>query len=593
MIERTTRMRWRRLFKKRRRQMEDIGVQAEAQVDRLFFRRLNKFIDVRRFVISWVLLFVLLGGGVVAQLRGLQDSYLELAPVAGGTMTEGIVGTYTNGNPLYATDPVDVAVAEIVFSGLFKYDRDNKLAPDLAEKYEVDASELVYTVTLKEGVRWHDGTPFTSQDVVFTYETIQNPDTKSPLLSSWRGVKVTALDTRTVKFTLANSLSSFPYSLTNGIVPQHLLKDITAEQLRSVRFNTIGLIGTGPFKLEQVEVSGLSNEVRSERIVLESNASYFAGAPQLQRYVIKSYKTQAQLAEAMSNQEVQAAAGLSSIPDELQGVERLQEYNIPLTGQVMIFFKNSNEILQDVKVRQALVRAVNQQDIISGLGYPVRQSNAPLLKSHTGYDPALAQAATDVEAAKKLLDEAGWIQADGGVRKKENIPLQFKLYAQNRSEYAYVTQVLQKQWLAVGAKVDVMLQQDGDLQTTVANHGYDALLYGISLGVDPDVYAYWHSSQGDVRSLNRLNLSEYKSTVADKALEAGRSRSDPALRAVKYKPFLEAWRNDAPAMALYQPRFLYVVRSQIHGFSPEELNLATDRYANVHEWKVRLGKVQK
>src|SRR6185503_418921 len=115
------------------------------------------------------------------------------------------------------------------------------------------------------------------------------------------------------------------------------------------------------------------------------------------------------------------------------------------------------------------------------------------------------------------------------------------------SEYAAVTAALQKAWKAVGVDVQVTQLSDIDLQSVVSRHEYSAVLYGISLGTDPDVFAYWHSSQADPRSTSRLNLSEYTSVTADRALEAGRSRSDPSVRAAKYRPFLDVWRADAPA----------------------------------------------
>jgi peptide/nickel transport system substrate-binding protein len=133
----------------------------------------------------------------------------------------------------------------------------------------------------------------------------------------------------------------------------------------------------------------------------------------------------------------------------------------------------------------------------------------------------------------------------------------------------------------------VILQQESDLQSTIAFHNYDALLYGISVGTDPDVFAYWHSSQADPRSANRLNFSEYKSNVADASLEGGRARVDPVLRAVKYKAFLDAWRNDVPAIAFYQPRFLYISQDTIYNFNPRIMNTPADRYTNVQNWMTR------
>jgi peptide/nickel transport system substrate-binding protein len=115
-------------------------------------------------------------------------------------------------------------------------------------------------------------------------------------------------------------------------------------------------------------------------------------------------------------------------------------------------------------------------------------------------------------------------------------------------------------------------------------------LYGVSVGVDPDVYVYWHSSQADALSPVRLNLSEYKSSQADASLEAGRTRLDPALRTEKYKPFLQAWQADAPALGMYQPRFLYITHGQVFGLSQHAVNSDADRFTNVQNWEVRQAR---
>jgi peptide/nickel transport system substrate-binding protein len=116
---------------------------------------------------------------------------------------------------------------------------------------------------------------------------------------------------------------------------------------------------------------------------------------------------------------------------------------------------------------------------------------------------------------------------------------------------------------------------------------YDALLFGTSIGADPDVYVYWHSSQIDPNSPVRLNFSQYSSAGADAGLEAGRTRLDPALRAAKYQPFLQAWQTDAPALGLYQPRFLYLTRGPVYGLEEATINSDIGRFRNVHNWQVR------
>lgn len=593
MINRTTKLRWRRRIRQSRNQVEDLGFQAEEQIERHFFKRLGRLADVRRFMISWILLFVLLIGGVIYQTTLLGTYYKSLQPVPGGTFTEGILGSFTNANPLYATGPVDSAVSHLIFAGLFKYDSNNQLVGDLAESWKVDEKETTYTVTLKPDLHWQDGAPLTADDVAFTYRIIQDSDAKSPLFASWQGIKVVAKDSRTVIFTLPNALSAFPHSMTNGIIPEHILSKTPAAQMRAIRFNTASPIGAGPFKWETIELGGENSADRQGRIGLVPNERYYAGQPKLAHYIIRFFVDEKQLLASFENRELTAMSGMETLPDNFRSNTSVKQYSIPLTAQVMVFFRTSHEMLKDVKVRQALVQAVNQNDLLENIGFPVIASREPFLQSQPGFNAAITQLPFDSKKAEQLLTEAGWIPGPDGVRVKNGQKLTFNLYSQSTSEYAYVTQKLQTDWQKVGVKVDVLLQEDSDLQNTVADHTYDALLYGISLGPDPDAYAYWGSTQADQRAANRVNFSEYKSAVADKALEGGRTRTDPALRSLKYKPFLEAWRNDAPALALYQPRYLYVTHDDVFGFNPTIMNLSTDRYANVANWMIRQEKVRK
>lgn len=207
---------------------------------------------VRRFIAIWVALIILLLGGLFIQIRRLQSYYLTNQPAPGGIYNEGILGSFTNVNPIYASGSVDSSVSRLVFAGLFTFNDKNQLVGELAKSYTVDARGTTYTVSLKDNLQWQDGKPLTAEDVVFTYTTIQNPDTKSPLASSWQGIKVAAIDKKTVSFTLPSILSAFPYSMVNGIIPKHVLGKVAPDQMRSVLFNTNSPIGSGPLNGTQL-----------------------------------------------------------------------------------------------------------------------------------------------------------------------------------------------------------------------------------------------------------------------------------------------------------------------------------------------------
>jgi peptide/nickel transport system substrate-binding protein len=139
--------------------------------------------------------------------------------------------------------------------------------------------------------------------------------------------------------------------------------------------------------------------------------------------------------------------------------------------------------------------------------------------------------------------------------------------------------------------VQLVSQDDATFQSTLAYHNYDAVLTAVSIGVDPDVFVYWDSMQADVRSPVRLNFSEYSNSTADASLEQGRTRLDPALRIIKYEAFLQQWQKDAPALGLYQPRYLYVSRGPVYGLQEHTINSPTDRFDNIQNWEILEARV--
>jgi peptide/nickel transport system substrate-binding protein len=303
------------------------------------------------------------------------------------------------------------------------------------------------------------------------------------------------------------------------------------------------------------------------------------------------FADQQQLITALKSDQLTAADGLDQVPPSLKKQTDITQHNLTLRAANMVFFKTSSGVLADQTVRQALVQSANVPSIIAQLGYPARAVREPLLEGQLGYDPTLVQAPFDSKAASAKLTADGWLPGNNGIRSKAGKPLSFVLTAADTPENRQVTGQLISQWRRVGVDATVSYLNDSDFQNAVSYHDYDAILDGISIGVDPDVFVYWDSSQADVRSANRLNLSEYKNPTADTALEAGRTRLDPALRVIKYKPFLQAWQQDAPALGLYQPRLLYLTNGPVNGLSDQPITTSTDRFFNVQNWEIRQAKV--
>jgi peptide/nickel transport system substrate-binding protein len=588
---RAFRLRLRRLVSNQQRQATQVTKRTDRSIERHFFGRIDRLFKVRRFVISWVLLLVLLIATLAAQNNALTGYYQTTRPVPGGIFREGIVGSFTNASPLYATNDVDLAVAKLVFAGLFKYDSGNRLIGDLAQSWTVDKTGQIYTVTLRPNLTWQDGQPLTADDVVFTYDVIQNPDAESPLRSNWVGIKATATDSRTVVFTLPNPLSSFIYNLTNGIVPAHLLKDIAMSGLRSATFNTQTPVGAGPFQWHDIKISGDTPADFQESIGFVPFEQYWSGQPKLRNFSIHAFAREQDMVAAYKDKQLNAMAGLQQLPSGVSKATKANSYSFTMTAANMVFFRTSSPPLKDPIVRQALVLSSEPNNIIAQLGYLAPRVNEPVLATQFAYNAKYAQVTGNLDEAIQRLDKAGWYVGSDGIRAKNKQRLSFKLVAADTAEQRMVTGQLKRQWAKLGVEARVSLEDDTSFHTALVDHDYDAVVYGITIGADPDVFVYWDSSQNDIRAANRLNLSEYSSDEADLALEAGRTRTGETLRRIKYASFLKVWQQDAPALGLYQPRFLYVTRDPIYGLETQVLNTAAERYDNVSNWMIRTAKV--
>ncbi len=535
--------------------------------------------SVRRFLIGWSALWLVMVLGVGLQLAFLYRSYGSLQAVSGGTYSEGMRGTLTNMNPLYALDGVNLAASRLLFNGLLRYDEQGQLVGDLAESWSSDTTGRVYNVTLRPNVTWHDGTPLTSSDVVYTFTIAQHPDTRSPLNISWRGITISAIDERTVMFTLPNAFTPFPHALTTGIIPRHILEPLGPSGQRPTEFNQAP-IGTGPFQFESLDSE-------NGMLTLTANESYFRGRPRLDHFVIHTFPTVKDLLAAYQDG---ILSGVADIPayevntlDEVSRPYRLQE--VPTANASYALFNTSRRPLKDKFVRQALVQAVDPDNVLQAQAGRQGLARGPLLPHQLASPSRRQQLPYDPKAAAKLLDKAGWEKSPDGSRHKAKDTLGFTITTQDREDYKVLSQTLQAAWDKIGVQVDVQLLQGDDLQAShIQTHKYHVLLYTIHLGADPDVFAYWHSSQAKPGG---FNFSEYRSRVADESLEAGRTRLDTQLRAVKYQAFSRQWRIDAPALGLTQQYAFYLQDPQVRNFTNTQLIVSTGRYGSVENWTVR------
>jgi len=304
--------------------------------------------------------------------------------------------------------------------------------------------------------------------------------------------------------------------------------------------------------------------------------------------VIYALSSEDDLREYLASKQIDSAI-FNSSPDFTGVTDTYTVTPVPLLAGAYLFFNTSKAPFDNVEFRRAIASAIDTSDIVSTLGFPVQKIDSPLLPVHTGYDRAIVQTGYDITASSALLDKLGWVRPDSNsIRVKEGVSLEMTITTLEGSDFSRVAVEIQDRLKSeLGVKVNIVAKRPADMQPTLLQHSYEVLLYGITLGVDPDVYGYWHSSQAIA---DRFNLSLYKSDVADRSLEAGRTRPDVSLRSAKYKPFLEAWKNDVPAIGLYQPPIFFVGQTKIFNFQPTRLNSTADRFYNVHNWQIQTAK---
>ncbi len=563
------RFRYRRALRRLRRTSRSVSEAAQDYINRHIWGKWHQVRVVRRFLLLWWLVGAVALVGLLQQLGALGRLAQIAVALPGGTYSEAAVGTVQTLNPVLPESTAAGDINRLLYSGLTRYNSRRTLVPDLAEKWEVSSDGRAYTFHLRHGVKWHDGVPFTSADVAFTLAAIQNPDSRSPLASSWEGVKVDAKDDYTVTFTLPQALNSFMDSTTVGIVPRHLLESVEPSLLREASFNQ-NPVGTGPFKIKTFAPS-------AKVIELSANPGYYFGKPKLDEYDFKFYATPAETVRAYAQRQVTSPGRIYPDTAAEAGLQSgLVEHDFTLPDVQTLFFANTDPTLADKNLRLILSRALDRGKILKaatgGQGVVVSQ---PLLPGALGYTDKYKPAPLDATAARRELDAAGYPKGK----------LKFSLVTLDNPELGRAAAEIKRQYAALGIEVQVAaVSRDQLEQTYMRPRNFQILLYGMNLGSDPDVYPFWHSSQAKDPG---VNLSGYSSADADRALEAGRIKSDPQVRSGKYDAFLKAWDADAPAAVLYESGYIYGTSGTVAGIQARRLVVPADRFYDVQRWTVR------
>ena len=564
---------------------------TQRHASRFILRRIENVRLVMTEIMIWLAAIALLIAGLGIQYSWNSQGSKKDGAKSGGVYVEGVIGNISTLNPLLAASEPEQAVSRLLFSSLYNYDVTGALHTDLAESMTVK-DDKVYTIKLRNAV-WHDGKKLTAEDVVYTINLIKNPQVRSPLRVNWLDISARAIDDSTVEFMLPAVYAGFSHALTFPVIPKHILQTVSPSSMREADFSS-NPVGSGPFAVKRVQTSESTSS--TDVVRMEPNTKYYGAVSTLSRLELRAYGNESLLVKAVNSGEVSAASGLSlSAADNIKSKQYSTKHWL-LNKGVYLLMNNRSQTLQDARVRRALRYATDTSSIRATVGDNVARLDTPILQSQIAQKlPAAPD--HNLDKAKALLKEAGWTYNQGQWKGKDGRPLAVAVTTSSgRDEYKKIVDALKQQWSKLG--VDVQLREIDTSSTTTSfvqsvlqPRDYDALLYELELGADPDVFAYWHSSQA---SASGYNFANYSNRTVDNDLVGGRSRTNSALRAAKYIQFVNQWLNDAPAIGLYQSVGSYVLNNGASIVEPRgSLNTMNDRYADVTTWSTGKASVYK
>jgi len=607
-------------------------------------KHFKRFLNKTERMIYRVCLFVLTIGIVWFGYSLFTHHTTEVA-AQGGDYVEGTVGAPALINPLFASlSEVDKDLSRLVYSGLMKVNEQGNLVPDLAENYTLSEDKRTYTFFLKKNVVWHDGEAFTSGDVVFTFDLIQNRSVNSPLSVSFQGVRVTATDEYTVTFTLPEVYTPFPSSLTVGILPEHVWSEIPVEQIRLARIN-LQPIGTGPFKFSRMvtDKSGFISEYTLERF-----DRYYTRPAYLDHFTFRFYNSyegedpENSAIEAMRQQNVD---GVNFVPVNLK--EKVERKHVivhtpQLPQYTALFFNQKKQpALAEKELRIALSEAIDKQKIIKDTQKEDAVAiNGPILPDYPGFKAdATGTIAYSLDSANARLDKImDRVNADE-YKEKRRIELQkewavanppatttsgtpevvstsspeivefventlgeefsgaqtffrkskkggdiisLDLVTVDTPEYHRAAELIIGAWQEIGIRTNVSYVSAKSLSRDILRERkYDVLLYGVLLGSDPDQYPFWHSAQVNYPG---LNLAQYSNTAVDGILKKMRETDKAEELISLYRQFEDKILQDVPAIFLYSPQYHYAVNDDVKGIVLNRITEPSDRLTNVTNW---------
>lgn len=523
---------------------------------------------------------IVIGGSI--QLIFTSATATEAQPVVGGVHIEGLVGKPQFLNPLLAgTNPVDRDISRLIYSGLTKVNAGREVLPDLAVRWDVLDNGKTYIFHLQPNAKWHDGINFSADDVVYTFNVLQNNDYSGVLKTNFGGILIEKLDDLTVKFSLPAPSTFFLTDMAVGIIPEHIFKDIATRDL-TANYQPSQIIGTGPYKYQP---SNLTSSV-----TLTEFKDYYDHKPYIENIVFYFFDNADNLYAAFRNRQVSAAGFLEPVFNNLMPSDDRYEFALPQYKAIFFNQLGSNPLLKSSSVRQALAYATNKPQIIDQVeqGYAFRV-DSPILPGFWGNNPDIKKYEFDIARAASLLKRDGWVDSDAdNILDKDagQTKLSLTISFRNDAKARKTAEIVQQNWRAIGVEAILRpLDAATLIKDVIRPRAYEVLIFGQDLGGNSDPYVYWHSSQ---IADPGLALAVEVDKDIDNNLEQARTSTSLNQSIAAYIRFQNAFADIVPAILLYQTKYTYLVDKKVKGLTDKiSLSSTTDRFITLGQWYVK------
>jgi peptide/nickel transport system substrate-binding protein len=521
--------------------------------------------------------------GCGREAPGLADetsAALAGAPAYGDTFIEATIGDIAGLIPNITSDGASHEVGNMVYDGLVKVDKNLNYIGAMAESWQFSADCLDLTWKLRPGIKWHDGRPFTAEDVLFTYQTMINPKTPTAYKEDFLAVKhAEVVDPLTFRVTYARPLAKAVQSWGMWMLPKHLLEKYVADGKLKESPENSRPVGTGPYRFQEWK-SG-------EKVVLIANHDYYEGRPYLGRIVYRVIPNQGTIFLELKAKGVDLAS-LTAIQYTRQTEypafrKAYRKYRYPSSSYTYFGFNLKDPRFADRRVRQAFAHAINKQELIEGVAMGLaREATGPIRPGSWAYTANVARYDYDPAKAKALLAEAGWKDnGDGVLRDRDGKAFSFTIRTnQGNEERKKIAELIQQRLGAIGVKTEIqVIEWASFIKEFIKKKRFETVVLGWGVGTDPDQYGVWHSSQTGPDQLNQIS---YANPEIDRLLEEGRASCHQAERVKYYHRFQEVLAEDQPLVFLYFRDALPVVSSRVQGVQPA----ASGIFYNFREWYV-------